>query len=126
MTENFENNEQDLANKKRRQQVDNFLVLNQNYLPVDKIGYIKERLLKADTSQWSFIQSFKFKSPMVVWLLSFFFGCLGVDRFVTGDIALGVLKLLTCGGCGVFTFIDWLIICRRTKEVNLSKLLLII
>lgn len=33
-------------------------------------------------------------------------GNLGVDRFLLGQTGLGVMKLLTCGGCGVWQGID--------------------
>ncbi len=39
-------------------------------------------------------------------LLSFFFGGFGVDRFYLGRIATGILKLLTVGGLGIWSFID--------------------
>ena len=52
-------------------------------------------------------------------LLSFFLGFLGVDRFYTGYIGLGILKLLTAGGCGVWALIDFiLIVCGKYKDAN--------
>lgn len=50
------------------------------------------------------------KDFVVAWLLALFLGFLGVDRFYRGFIGLGVLKLLTCGGAGIWTLIDLLII----------------
>ncbi|GHU36276.1 hypothetical protein FACS1894172_19000 [Spirochaetia bacterium] len=40
-----------------------------------------------------------------VWL----FGALGVDRFMRGQIGLGILKLITVGGIGVWALIDLII-----------------
>jgi TM2 domain-containing membrane protein YozV len=39
-------------------------------------------------------------------LLAIFLGKLGIDRFYTGSIGLGVFKLLTCGGLGVWWLVD--------------------
>ncbi|MEC9120890.1 MAG: TM2 domain-containing protein [Candidatus Thermoplasmatota archaeon] len=39
-------------------------------------------------------------------ILSILLGGLGVDRFYAGHIGLGVLKLLTIGGCGIWALID--------------------
>lgn len=40
------------------------------------------------------------KSKLTAFLLSFFLGVLGVDRFYLGFYLMGVIKLLTIGGCG--------------------------
>ena len=39
-------------------------------------------------------------------ILSVLLGGLGVDRFFAGHIGLGVLKLITIGGCGIWALID--------------------
>jgi TM2 domain-containing membrane protein YozV len=43
------------------------------------------------------------------WVGSFLLGGIGVDRFMRGQIGLGILKLITCGGGGLWWFIDWII-----------------
>jgi hypothetical protein len=46
------------------------------------------------------------KSWLTTLLLAFFAGYLGVHRFYTGHTLLGVLQLLTCGGLGIWTWVD--------------------
>mgnify|MGYP000214272814 FL=1 len=52
----------------------------------------------------------KGKDWMVTLLLSIFVGGLGIDRFYLGYTGLGILKLLTAGGCGIWWLIDLILI----------------
>lgn len=53
------------------------------------------------------------KSFTTALLLSLFLGSLGVDRFYLGYTGLGVAKLLTLGGCGIWSLIDFIMIATR-------------
>ena len=53
------------------------------------------------------------KSFTTALLLSFFLGSLGVDRFYLGYTGLGVAKLLTFCGCGIWSLIDFIMIAVR-------------
>ena len=50
-------------------------------------------------------------SRLAAALLCFFFGCIGVHRFYVGKIGTGVLMILTLGGLGIWSLIDFIIIC---------------
>lgn len=46
------------------------------------------------------------KSWLTTLLLAFFLGYAGAHRFYTGHTLLGVLQLVTCGGFGIWTWVD--------------------
>lgn len=59
------------------------------------------------------------KEFIVAYLLSYFLGMFGADRFYVGHIWLGILKLLTFGGLSIWAFIDIILILTgsmRDKE----------
>ena len=56
---------------------------------------------------------FSDKEWIMALILSIVIGSLGVDRFYLGYTGLGVLKLITLGGCGIWALIDIILIAMR-------------
>jgi TM2 domain-containing membrane protein YozV len=106
-----------------QQKVDMFIMNNSSKLPENQVALLREKLLKVDDEKWFTISSIQFKDPMTALILSLFLGNLGIDRFYLGHTGLGVGKLLTCGGAGIWTLIDWFMIMGATREENAKKLL---
>jgi TM2 domain-containing membrane protein YozV len=80
--------------------------------------YVRERLIAMDESKWVYAQTLQFKDPTISLIISILVGALGIDRFLIGDTGLGIAKLLTCGGLGIWALVDWFLIMGRTKEKN--------
>jgi len=60
----------------------------------------------------------EWRDSLVTMLLSIILGQLGIDRFYRGQIGLGILKLLTAGGAGIWWLIDAIIATVRFGEEN--------
>ncbi|MDR3678995.1 MAG: TM2 domain-containing protein [Flavipsychrobacter sp.] len=98
--------------------IDMFIATTGSKFPAEKMGIINSQLEKINDSKFLSIQSAEYKNPTVILIISLFFGSFGVDRFMLGQTGMGVGKLLTCGGLGVWTIIDWFLIMNATKEKN--------
>lgn len=105
------------------QAVDQYLVANQKYFPQEKILFLREKFLELDEKRFSLLFALELRDPFVLIIVSIFLGYLGIDRFLLGDVTKGVLKLLTCGGCGIWTIIDWILIMDKTKKRNFDKVI---
>jgi len=51
----------------------------------------------------------KVSKNIYTWVGCFLFGAYGVNWFMRGKVGLGILKIVTIGGVGVWTLIDWII-----------------
>jgi TM2 domain-containing membrane protein YozV len=98
--------------------VDMFMGTMGRYFSISKIGMMRNRLAKLDDSRLPLIQSLPYKDPTMLLVVSLFAGTFGIDRFMLGQIGLGIIKLITMGGFGIWTVIDWCLIMSATKEVN--------
>ena len=104
------------------QKVDMFIMSNGKFFESHQVAPIRESLLEIDDSKWGLIQTLQFKDPTIMLIVSLLGGSLGIDRFMIGDTGLGIGKLLTCGGLGIWTIIDWFMIMGATREKNMIKL----
>ena len=106
--------------------IDMFFVANGKKLPTDKTAIIREKMSPLDDSKYATINSVELKDPTTMLLISIFLGELGVDRFMLGQIGMGILKLLTAGLCGILWLIDIIGISKKVKEYNYNELMKIL
>ena len=80
--------------------------------------FLAKRLPKDERSSFLTACDTEAKDPVTILVISIFLGGIGVDRFVLGQTVIGLLKLLTAGGCGLWWFIDCFLTMGATKETN--------
>ena len=106
--------------------VDQWLAINAKYFPTEQVQYIRQRLEALPEQQLSRLYSISFQDPTIMLVISLFGGSLGIDRFMLGQVGLGVGKLLTGGGCGIWSIVDWFLIMDATRQSNAQKLFAVI
>ncbi len=105
-----------------QQKVDMFLMTQGKYFEGYQLQAIKDKLMGLDDSKFVMLQAANLKDPTTALIISIVGGSLGIDRFFIGDTGLGIAKLLTCGGIGIWAIVDWFLIMGRTREVNMERL----
>jgi TM2 domain-containing membrane protein YozV len=101
--------------------IDMFIASMGTKFPSEKLMLIRNQLEKVDDNKLMVIQSVEYKDPTTLLIVSILIGSLGIDRFMLGQTGMGIGKLLTCGGVGIWTIIDWFLIKKATKELNYQK-----
>lgn len=93
------------------------------YFPEERFADVKTILESMSEDKQAALAMAGFKDPTISLIISLLGGAFGVDRFYIGDTGLGIAKLLTCGGLGIWSIIDWFLIMGAVCEKNFQKLL---
>jgi len=105
-------------------QVDQILMANGSKLPVECINMLREKLLACEDQSYAYMLMSQLKDPTISLVLSIVVGGWGIDRFYIGDVGMGIGKLLTGGGCGIWWLIDLFLIMDATRKKNLETLMM--
>lgn len=110
-------------NSNNQEFINTYLAINANKYPKEALTTVTSILQRLTPNQQTALHALPIKDPTLALLLSFFFGSFAVDRFYISNILLGILKLITLGGFGIWTIVDWFIISKQTRQQNLDLLL---
>ena len=102
-----------------------FLMANENNFTLDHKMAIRQRLeTMSDDKFYALLSATNhLKNPSFYWVASLFVGYLGLDRFLVGDNGLGILKLITAGGLGIWWIVDLFLIKDKVREQNYLKVM---
>lgn len=109
-----------------KSKIDLWLTTNAKFFEPTAIPIIRQKLENASDEVFLSLQATELKDPTTLLLVSIFIGAFGIDRFMLGDVGMGILKLLTGGLCGILTLVDWFTISKKTKQANLSTISMIL
>jgi TM2 domain-containing membrane protein YozV len=101
--------------------IDMYLMTNAKYFSSEEIPFLKNDLEKVEDAKFFHVSSVALKDPTIMLIVSLLGGNLGIDRFMLGQTGLGIAKLLTCGGLGIWSIVDWFIVGNATRDYNLQK-----
>ena len=88
-----------------------------NFNPVD-LPAIKAQLEQMNNNQVMLLQSAEFKKPSTIFMIALL---LGWERFLLDDIGLGIVKVITAYGCGIWWLIDVISAKKRAQKYNFQQ-----
>ena len=101
-----------------------WLMTNAKFFNPHQIMAVKQQVENLPDDKIAMLSSLSFTDPTISLIVSILAGVFGVDRFMIGDVGLGVGKLLTCGGLGIWAVVDFFLIMNATRDKNFEKLML--
>lgn len=105
----------------KQQTINQFIMMNGKKFNSYDLVVIKKQLESLTPEQIQLLASGDYLDPTTNVIVSVLVGSLGVDRFLIGQTGYGVLKLITFGGFGIWTLVDWFQISGLTKKANMEK-----
>ena len=101
-----------------KSKVDMFIGMNAENFNPQNLMMIKEKLEKMEDDKFYILQGTEFQKPSTIFLIAIL---LGLERFWLDDVALGILKIVTGWGCGIWWLVDIISAKERAKKYNFKK-----
>lgn len=99
-----------------------WLIANQDKFPPEKMPILRSSLENIEESTLNSLMMLDFKSPLTIFLLTFFLGGFSIDRFLLGDTGVAIARLLTLQGLGIWVIVELFTSFKRTREYNFKLL----
>ena len=95
---------------------------NAGKFPKSQRMIVQKRCSEMPDDRLMMLQQMKWKNPTVVHIVGILFGWAGFDRFMMGNIFLGLFKFFTGGFMGILWLIDLFILPGRAREANMKQI----
>ncbi|MCL2560961.1 MAG: TM2 domain-containing protein [Rikenellaceae bacterium] len=98
--------------------VDLWLMVNAGKFPPESLPFVREQLERMPDNRLLMLQAVDLRDTTMILVIAIF---LGWERFWLNDVGLGILKILTCQGLGIWWLVDIFTATNRTRKYNLQK-----
>jgi TM2 domain-containing membrane protein YozV len=95
-----------------------FLGMNSENFEMQDLSNMRAVLEKLDDDKFFMLQGAEFQKPSTIFLIALL---LGWERFWLDDIAMGIVKIITCYGCFIWWLVDIISAKDRAKQYNMKK-----
>ena len=90
----------------KQEQIQAFMLQNGECFDTVQVPEIQKLLEAVPDEKASMVLGASFQKPTVILIIAIL---LGWERFFLDDIGLGIAKVLTGYGCGIWWLVDWII-----------------
>ena len=102
----------------KQELVQAFMLKNGECFDMMAVQDVQNKLMEIDESKSAMLMGLSLHKPTVMLIIAI---VLGWERFFLDDIVMGVVKVITCYGCGIWWLIDIFTAQKRTYEYNYKK-----
>lgn len=96
---------------------------NENLFSEDGSKVVREALEYGENQDFNKLMKIKLKNPNKTLILAITLGLFGIDRFYLRSFPLGIVKMMTIGGCGIMWLYDVIYARKYAMRYNLQKVM---
>ncbi len=104
------------------QKVDMFFMSNAKFFAPEQIPGLKMQVEQLSDDKFIMLQSANLKDPTTILIVAILAGGLAIDRFMLGQVGLGILKIITFGGFGIWSLVDMFTAMSRARTYNFEQI----
>lgn len=101
-----------------KSKVDFFMAANANKFDAGVLMEVRKTLSGMTDNQFMALQAVWFREPALIFAIAFICGW---ERFFLDDVLLGVLKIITLYGLGLWWLVDLFTAMSRAKKFNYNR-----
>ena len=102
----------------KQELIQQFMLKNGEFFDPLVIPSIQKKLEEIDDSNAAIVLGVSLMHPTLILVIAI---VLGWERFFLNDIPMGILKIITCYGFGIWWLVDLFTASKRARDYNYNK-----